>query len=276
MRFALKISEFIKSSRFIRNNPNIRKLLRNVGVGISKIINSKGILRNIGDSGSFMMSPDFTFYDFEGWGKGKNNGFKKLIELANGKTVVFDIGAHIGICTLPISNVLKKGGVCYAFEPADTNRKYLEMHLKMNNIGNIIVVPLLIGDRCSNAIEFYEADADSGMNSICERSETDCTYSKVIKEQITIDHFVNINNCIPELLKIDVEGAELNVLSGARDVLRKYHPEIILSVHPAHLKMLGYTVKELIRLIDEMGYKIFSVDGFKVEGELVSGEYHLR
>lgn len=272
----MKTVELIKSSSFIKNNPKARRLLRNVGIGISKIINARGVTRDIGGAGNFTVSADFTFYDFAGWGKGKNNGFKKLIELARGKNVVFDIGAHIGMCALAISKVMKKGGICYAFEPADTNRKYLEMHLRMNNIENVRVIPYLVGGSRSKAIEFYEAKSDSGMNSICERKDTGCIYSKVLKEQITIDHFVSTNKCIPELLKIDVEGAEFNVLTGASSVLERYHPEIILSVHPAHLRMLKNGVKELMTLIGRLRYQMFSIDGLLITGELTSGEYHLK
>ena len=61
-------------------------------------------------------------------GGGKNNGFHKLIELAKGKRIAFDVGAHIGICSLTMSRDLGNGGTCYAFEPAEANRKYLKTH----------------------------------------------------------------------------------------------------------------------------------------------------
>ena len=257
-------------------NPVLRKLLRTAGVYVSWILYPKGVVKNIGGVGNFLMSPEYTFYNFEEWGRGKNNGFRKLVELAKGKSVVFDIGAHIGICALPISRVIKEGGLYYSFEPAEANRKYLVTHLKMNNIDNVIVVSILVGDKCGNCVEFYESSSDSGMNSLCQPENKDSIYNKVVKEQITLDSFVAKNGCIPELIKIDVEGAEINVLKGAKSVLREYHPEIIISVHPKHLEILGHSVDELAKEIRGIGYQIYNVDGSQVNGNLQSGEYYLN
>ena len=276
MRILVKAGVWTKSIAFVMNNPGLRKLLRRAGVYVSRKLHPKGVLKNIGRVGKFLMSQEFTFCNFEDWGSGKNNGFSKLVELAKGKSVVFDIGAHIGICALPISRVVKKGGICYSFEPAEANRKYLETHLKMNNVDNVIVVPSLVGDKCDDCVEFYESSSDSGMNSLCMLKNKDSICNKIVKEQITLDSYVAKNGCIPGLIKIDVEGAEINVLRGAESVLRKYHPEIIISVHPKHLKILGHSVDELKKMVCDLDYQIYNIDGSLVEGEMRSSEYYLH
>jgi len=140
----------------------------------------------------------------------------------------------------------------------------------------VIVVPSLVGDKCDDCVEFYESSSDSGMNSLCMLKNKDSTYNKIVKEQITLDSFVAKNGCIPGLIKIDVEGAEINVLRGAESVLKKYHPEIIISVHPKHLKILGHSVDELAKEICGLGYQIYNIDGSKVNGNLQSEEYYLH
>jgi len=276
MGLLAKAGTWIKSIAFVMSNPELRKFFRNVGVCISGKLYPNGVIKNIGGIDTFRMSPEFTFYNLDEWGRGKNNGFSKLVVLAKGKSVVFDIGAHIGICALPISRVVKKGGICYSFEPAEANRKYLETHLKMNNVDNVIVVPSLVGDKCDDCVEFYESSSDSGMNSLCMLKNKDSICNKIVKEQITLDSYVAKNGCIPGLIKIDVEGAEINVLRGAESVLRKYHPEIIISVHPKHLKILGHSIDELAKEIHGLGYQIYNIDGSKVNGNLQSGEYYLH
>jgi FkbM family methyltransferase len=271
-----KAGTWIKSIGFVMGNPVLRKLLRAVGVYVSWILYPKGVVKNIGGVGNFLMSPEYTFYNFEEWGRGKNNGFRKLVELAKGKSVVFDIGAHIGICALPISRIIKKGGLYYSFEPAEANRKYIVTHLKMNNIDNVVVVPILVGDKCDDCVEFYESSSDSGMNSLCQLENKGSIYNKVVKEQITLDSFVAKNGCIPGLIKIDVEGAEIGVMRGAKNVLRKYHPEIILSIHPKHFETLGLSVVELMEVIHDLDYQIYNIDGSHVKGELESKEYYLK
>jgi hypothetical protein len=125
-------------------------------------------------------------------------------------------------------------------------------------------------------VEFYESSSDSGMNSLCQPENKGSIYNKVVKEQITLDSFVAKNGCIPELIKIDVEGAEIGVMRGAKNVLRKYHPEIILSTHPKHFETLGLSVVELMEVIHDLDYQIYNIDGSHVKGELESKEYYLK
>ena len=276
MSILVKAGTWTKSIGFIKNNPVLRKSLRRAGVYISRKLYPKGVIKNIGGVGYFLMSPEFTFYNFKEWGCGKNNGFHKLIELAKGKSVAFDVGAHIGVCSLTLSRVLEDGGACYAFEPAEANRKYLKAHLKMNNNDIVKVIPFLVGDKCDDCVEFYETSSDSGMNSLCQPENKGSCYNKIVKEQITLDSFVEKNGCIPELIKIDVEGAEISVLRGAKAVLRKYHPEIIISVHLKHLRILGYSVVDLMEVIHELDYQMYNIDGSQVSGKLQSREYYLN
>jgi FkbM family methyltransferase len=60
----------------------------------------------------------------------------------------------------------------------------------------------------------------------------------------------------PILIKCDVEGAELIVLQGARDTLARYHPALLLSVHPQALPQYGHTKESVSEFLQELGYKI--------------------
>jgi hypothetical protein len=118
-------------------------------------------------------------------------------------------------------------------------------------------------------------NGDSGMNTISGVKKGEREYKKVLKRQITIDGFVKENGVVPELIKIDVEGAEIKVLSGGERVLKEYHPKIILSVHTKHLKDIGSSLDHLIKTISYLGYEIYNIDGTRVKDELVSREYYL-
>ena len=270
-----KTANLVNKVEFIKKNLLIYKLFRKTGILVSKCLYPKGIKKNLGGRGSFLFSHEFTFYDFGSWGKGKNNGFNKLINLAKGKRIVFDIGAHIGLCSMPISRVLSEDGRCYVFEPSRGNLKFLKQHLQMNRISNVCVIGCLVGDERLENVEFYEMNGDSGMNTISGVKKGEREYEKVLKRQITIDGFVEENGVVPELIKIDVEGAEVKVLSGGEGVLKKYHPEIILSVHTKHIKDLGYSLDHLRKSISDLGYEIYNIDGTRAKDELVSREYYL-
>jgi transcription antitermination factor NusA-like protein len=57
-----------------------------------------------------------------------------------------------------------------------------------------------------------------------------------------------------DVVKIDVEGAEYNVLRGARATLTRFHPKIVLEVSPQELANMNTKVEDLVSLIREMGY----------------------
>ena len=57
---------------------------------------------------------------------------------------MLDIGAHIGLVSLPLSTVVATDGTVYAFEPATGNNAYLFQHLAMNKISNVEVVSNLV------------------------------------------------------------------------------------------------------------------------------------
>ena len=270
-----EIASIIRKIEFVKKKSLIYKLIRNTGIIISKSVFPKGIKKTLGNFGKFRFSHEFAFYDFDSWGKGKNNGFNKLVDLAVGKETVFDIGAHIGLCSMPISRVLNEGGRCYAFEPAKANIMFLKQHLKMNNINNVHVIESLVGDERLERVGFYEMNGDSGMNTISRVKIGEIEYKEIFKNQITIDGFVKESGFVPELIKIDVEGAEIKVLSGGQEVLRNNHPEIMLSVHPKHIKDLGYSLDHLRKTISDLGYKIYGIDGTPVKEELASREYYL-
>lgn len=240
----------------------------------------KGIPVDIGGYGYFRIHPKLVFgaYNYEEWGTAHNAGFQQWIEACRGKRVVVDVGAHIGLYALPASKVLAPEGQLFAFEPADTNQQYLLRHLGYNKIVNIEVVPDLLGDQDSK-IDFFEDTEVNGTNTIAHESIAKKDFArrfrKMQKRQIRLDDFCTKRSIVPEVIKIDVEGAELGVLNGAREILASAHPLIFLSVHPVHLKHLGSSVEELYELICDLGYGVYTVDGKKVNA-LGKEEYILR
>ena len=94
------------------------------------------------------------------------------------------------------------------------------------------------------------------------------------KDQICIDSFVKRNQIKPDLIKIDAEGAEIFILEGGVKTLKKYKPDIFLSVHKKHFKMLNTNEKRLLKIIRRIGYKIKDVHG-NFSGTFSSKEYYL-
>lgn len=181
--------------------------------GLIRFMPGLTVSKRIGKYGPFKLNRRFAFSNFEAWGGNHNRGFEATIEAARGMTCVMDIGAHIGLVSLPLSKIIANHGTVYAFEPAAANSAYLNEHLKSNNITNVEVVTDLVGDKELESVEFFESDDDSGMNTIAETGSRR-GYGATSKRQITLDNFCKENNLKPQLIKIDTEGAEVGFSKG--------------------------------------------------------------
>ena len=191
-----------------------------------------------GPYGPFKLDKRFAFSNFSKWGEGHNRGFVSCINQATGTHTAFDIGAHIGLVTLPLADVISPEGTVFSFEPGNSNRKFLKQHLSINHIKNVTVVADLVGDTINDSANFYQSSSDSGMNTITDTGRRK-GYKRTAVKQITLDEFCNLHQLKPQMIKIDVEGAELHVLKGSVKILRQYKPTIFLSVHPRHIAESG-------------------------------------
>ena len=89
-----------------------------------------------------------------------------MINQSKNKLHIIDIGAHIGLTTLPLSKVINKNGKVYSFEPSNINYNYLNNHLKINKINNVKAMKTVVGERNKSSVLFYESKIPTGMNSI--------------------------------------------------------------------------------------------------------------
>ncbi|MBS4048021.1 MAG: FkbM family methyltransferase [Alphaproteobacteria bacterium] len=233
----------------------------------------KAVRQKIGPYGPFLLQPEFAFSNFENWGGAHNGGFNHCIETCRNRTCVLDIGAHIGLVTLPASKVIGAGGRIYAFEPSTANLRYLRRHIENNDIRNAEVIACLVGAEDKESVSFFEQRWVSGMNGLAVKREHD-KFIETSRPQISIDRFCIERGLSPDLVKIDVEGAEYGVLQGAAATLRRCQPPIFLSVHPTQLRMLGSDVEALQQLIHDLGYRCHEIDG-SVARQLRMNEYLL-
>ena len=224
----------------------------------------KPITQKIGPYGPFKLHPHFSFSNFENWGGGHNKGFEACIEACRGKQCVLDVGGHIGLVSLPVAGVLGQGGRVIAFEPSAVNHQFLSYHKQVNVLENLEIFQCLVGANAQQAVAFFEDETDNGMNSILYLKDKG-KFSKTEREQLTLDGFCADKGLRPEVIKIDVEGAELLVLQGAREVLQQHKPVIFLSVHPRHLEKLGTNPQELLEFAHVVGYEIKDLDGVAVK-----------
>jgi FkbM family methyltransferase len=197
---------------------------------------------------------------FVGWSEMISGTYDSFIydeinkESANGK-VIWDIGAHFGYHSLCFSSVVGVNGHVYSFEPNPFNIE----RFKINVVNNpelakrISLNTNALSDTDGVSSFIFSNDVDgsrsSGSHIIgATKPLLDSDYNNFSKQEVNtikIDSLIRGGNLrIPDILKIDVEGAELMVLNGASTFFEKHKPIIFMEVH--NILMMFYVQKFLI------------------------------
>ncbi len=174
-------------------------------------------------------------------------------ELRNGMVCV-DIGSNIGYYALLESKIVGKNGKIFAIEPSPENFNYLNNNLKLQNFSNTETHQIAIGNQDGTAK--LTVGNKSNHSKVITEYQTIPNGLDVISVPIKkLDTFVQEQNISKiDFVRMDVEGFELNVIEGMKNVLRKLRPMIQVEVHK---KFLGAkNTKKLLEIFKDEGYDI--------------------
>lgn len=205
-------------------------------------------------------------------GGGENNLIRFLIKELHSDSVFYDIGANYGFYSALAEEFVLLGEI-HAFEPSAKVFSYL----KQISIGqnNVFLNNVAVSDS-SGEIEFFDCapDSTSGKSTIVKEVAAGSHrwhYETVRVPAATLDEYVRSHRS-PTIIKIDVEGAEVRVLSGARAMLRRYSPTIAVELWSG--EELSHFSLEVVVLLEELGYTPFFIN---LEGNLIeTSTAHLK
>jgi FkbM family methyltransferase len=136
-------------------------------------------------------------------------------------SVLFDIGAAVGYYTVLSSPLVGQDGCVVAFEPDARNAAFLRRHVAINSLTNVEVHQSAVGNR--NGRAGFTCGSGTGTGHLSESGPHAVPICR-------LDDFVHRSRQ-PTHIKIDVEGAEMQVLAGARRLLASAKPALFLSTH---------------------------------------------
>lgn len=168
-------------------------------------------------------------------------GEAMLCEIREGQTF-FDIGANVGYYSILASKIVGAKGAVVACEPVIRNLAYLQQHVLLNKAANVRILAFACSDE--NGTARFSLGPNSAMGSLVRGGGQ----SDVLVPTVTLDKIAEELDLLPDVLKIDVEGAELGVLQGGMGILRRKKPTIFLSTHSVELR------EACLNLLSEIGY----------------------
>lgn len=174
-----------------------------------------------------------------------------LLDNTNPDDIVYDIGAHIGIYSCLIDDILKSGSVV-SFEPHPNNARRLRENAANNNAVIDVYEHALSDKRGSIDLSISDNSA-GGIGHLSTRDEGDKSISvETFTGSIFLDEY-DIPS--PDILKIDVEGAEVDVVRGFEDALQECRL-LYIEVHPDWMTNYNSSPQELEAILSSHGFSV--------------------
>lgn len=169
-----------------------------------------------------------------------------LRELLKPGMVFCDVGANFGVFTLLGSRSVGPGGQVFAFEPVPDNRQVLERNIARNGVSNVTVSAKAVADKCGTVRIFLSRDA--GCHSIS--TEPEHYEGKFLDvDVVRLDQVESLLHI--DVLKIDVEGAELEVLTGLGKLPVGH---VILEFNGERIAKRGMSGEQFLEALRKLGF----------------------
>lgn len=161
--------------------------------------------------------------------------------------VFVDIGTNIGYYSLVASCLVGRSGRVISFEPNPSTLNVLKRNIELSSSSNIELFEFALSDSKGEVQIFCPINETHGFSSMKNQGWEKVNTFTVLTEQLDVLIPKDINRI--DFLKIDVEGAELQVFKGARETIMKFRPTILLELNENAAKYYNYDTLDVIKLV---------------------------
>ena len=173
-----------------------------------------------------------------------------------------DAGANEGIYSVFASRRLGAEGTVWAFDPSPREVSRLVRNLELNNL-QVRVFPVALADQTGQAEMLVAGYGHEGLNTVGQFFNEVEGSTKELIQVTTLDDIVKENPLARlDVIKIDVEGAELKLLKGASETLRRYRPLLLLEVADRTLRQQGSSREQLLDYLRTLDYEFYIFDPY--------------
>ena len=167
---------------------------------------------------------------------------------------VLDIGGHIGLFAVLAARQVGAEGKVFSFEPTPFTRSVMEEVVRLNGVEDVVEVRgEAVSSKSGETVFFDTGDEISNANSLVK---SELSQTEIPITLISVDEFAAERALKVDCIKIDVEGAEMDVLTGAHRTLINDRPAIRLGLHPDSVRQNGQSLDEIWRIIEDCQMKV--------------------
>jgi FkbM family methyltransferase len=175
-------------------------------------------------------------------------------------SIILDVGAQFGLYSMLATRHIGKEGHIFAFEPSPDSAAVLRRHLTQNGMNDRVeIVQAAVGPE-EGEVTFFMAGTHPS-NTLAPTTVDPVKLTPVKVKAITVDGFCRQRQLKPTILKIDVEGWELQVLRGAMEVVKDPTLSICVEMHPYAWESAGYTAADFTNFVELNGFEVVPLTG---------------
>ena len=172
--------------------------------------------------------------------------------------VVIDIGANIGCYTIMFAKLVGDSGKVIAFEPDPTNYELLKKNIEINGFTNVILEQKALSDNPGKMMLSLNNENTAG-HHLDFKNENSINSIEV--DVLSLDDYFSYKNIEINFIKMDVEGAESNVIKGMSNILKtSKNLKMIVEYNPFAIKQLGLTPENYLELLIKNEFLLYDVD----------------
>ena len=185
--------------------------------------------------------------------------------------VILDVGAFVGIYAVLAARWSGPRGRVVAFEPTPSSAEVARRHFAFNGLEpeRVQLVEAAVSDRAMRApLHQYDAHAMPYVNSLAAAVDTDARPATVDVTVVTIDEVCRDLKVVPTVIRMDVQGAEIQALRGARATIRSAaRLSLVVEMHPQCWPAFGVNQQDARDTLDDLGLTARPL----VEGDMLFG-----
>jgi len=171
--------------------------------------------------------------------------------------IFLDIGAYHGIYSLVAAKRLKGSGHIIAFEPSPREFARLRLHLRWNRVHSARAECCAVGARSEEKEFFQVSSGDTSRSGLRAPASKDPLRQFTVRAESLDNYLADSGLDRVDVVKLDVEGGELDVLRGASSLLERYRPLFVCEVLDAATEPWGYEAREIVSTFSARDFEWF-------------------
>ena len=170
--------------------------------------------------------------------------------------IVVDVGAFTGGYTYLFSELVGSEGKVYAFEPVPYLFNILRFYCSLFNLKNVITENKAVADH-EGYLKLILSEGNVQDNRL---AYTENTNKYVLVNTISLDKYFEKQSVLPDIVKIDAQGADYKVIKGMINLIKKKNLVIFCEFWPEGIRRCGDDPLEFLKFLSNLGFKIFEID----------------